>query len=221
MQLFLIRHGESLANCARHKAEIEQSLTIDFEGREQDVSLSEKGKLQSKNARKFFNNPSNKPNMIFCSPYARTRETAALLVDSTVLMHTQVVYDERLRERELGMFDGLTKLGAMLKYPEECAKREHYGKFYYRPIGGENWADVALRVRSFWRDLQEDYADKNVLIVTHEVVIRVFKYVLEDLTEAEVLAIDKSGDVENGAITSYNVAHGKVILDLDNFVPNE
>ncbi len=219
MRLFLIRHGESLANCARHKAEIEQSLTIDFEGREQDVSLSERGKLQAEKAGKYFVNQSNKPNIIFCSPYTRTRETTDYLVKSTNLQNPQIVYDERLRERKLGIFDGLTKLGALANFPDECAKREHYGKFYYRPIGGENWADVALRVRSFWRDLRQDFASENVLIITHEVVIRVFRYVLENLTEAEILAIDKSSDVENGAITSYKFENGKAVLELDNFLP--
>jgi 2,3-bisphosphoglycerate-dependent phosphoglycerate mutase len=219
MKLFLIRHGESLANCARHKAEAEHSLTIDFDGREQDVSLSVHGKLQAENAGKFFANQTSKPSIIFSSPYTRTRETGEYLIESADFKTAQLVYDERLRERELGIFDGLTKLGALAKYPAECTKREHYGKFYYRPIGGENWADVALRVRSFWRDLRQDFASENVLIITHEVVIRVFRYVLENLTEAEVLAIDKSCDVDNGAITSYKFENGKAVLDLNNFLP--
>jgi 2,3-bisphosphoglycerate-dependent phosphoglycerate mutase len=219
MKLFLLRHGESLANCARHKAEAEQSLTIDFSGREQDVSLSERGKIQAENAGKFFANQSNIPNIIFCSPYARTRETAEYLIKSANVNYTQIVYDERLRERELGIFDRLTKFGALAKYPEECAKREHYGKFYYRPTGGENWADVALRIRSFWQDLRQDFATENALIITHEVVIRVFRYILENLTEAEILVIDKSCDVNNGAITSYKLENGKGVLDLDNFLP--
>jgi 2,3-bisphosphoglycerate-dependent phosphoglycerate mutase len=219
MQLFLIRHGESLANCARHKAETEYSLTIDFDGREQDVSLSERGKMQAEKAGKFFVNQSNKPNILFSSPYTRTRKTTEILINSAKIQNVQLVYDERLRERELGIFDGLTKLGAMQKFPDECAKREHYGKFYYRPHGGENWADVALRVRSFWRDLRQDFASENVIIVTHEVVIRVFRYVLENLTEAEILAIDKSCDVENGAITSYKFENGKAVLNLDNLLP--
>jgi 2,3-bisphosphoglycerate-dependent phosphoglycerate mutase len=219
MQLFLIRHGESLANCARKKAEAEQSLTIDFDGREQDVLLSERGKVQAENVGKFFANQTIKPTIIFSSPYARTRETTRHLITSANLQNTQPLYDERLRERELGIFDQLTKLGAMQRFPQECVKREHYGKFYYRPLGGENWADVALRVRSFWRDLRQDFADKTVVIVTHEVVIRVFRYVLEQLTETEILAIDKSCDVENGAVTSYTFENGQVYLKLDNFLP--
>src|SRR5262249_936673 len=129
------------------------------------------------------------------------------------------VLDERIRERELGIFDRLTKLGAMQKYPEETAKRELWGKFYYRPPGGESWGDVALRVRSFWRDIRESFAGEKVLIVTHEVVIRVFRYVLENLTEDEIMAIDRASDVENCGITSYifESETNEPVLHQDNF----
>ena len=151
----------------------------------------------------------------------RASETARIIAENAKLKNIKTFYDERLRERELGIFDRLTRLGAMEKYPEECAKRENLGKFYYRPIGGESWCDVALRVRSFWRDLQIGFADENILIVTHEVVIRVFRYILENLTETEILAIDRACDIENCAITSYHFdAHGNnFALELDNHLP--
>ena len=58
------------------------------------------------------------------------------------------VLDERLRERDLGLFDGMTGQGIKDTYPEEAARRSAMGKFYYRPPGGESWTDVVLRVRS-------------------------------------------------------------------------
>ncbi|MCU0238878.1 MAG: histidine phosphatase family protein [Pyrinomonadaceae bacterium] len=215
--IWLVRHGESLANVARHQAESNQHLTIKFAEREQDVPLSDLGKIQSKKLHTYFAEISEKPSVIFSSPYERTRQTTDLIE----LKDSKIIYDERLRERELGIFDRLTKLGAMQKFPDECKKREQLGKFYYRPIGGENWADVVLRLRSFWRDLRLNFADEKVLIVTHEVVIRCFRYILEDLTEAEILAIDCASDVANGAITSYNfnAENQKLSLDLDNFLP--
>ncbi len=216
-QIWLVRHGESLANIARHQAESNKLLTIDFAEREQDVPLSALGKIQSQKLQKYFFTQTEKPTVIFSSPYARTRQTADLIQ----LTNVKTIYDERLRERELGIFDRLTKLGANQKFPDECQKREQLGKFYYRPIGGENWADVVLRLRSFWRDLRLNFADEKVLIVTHEVVIRCFRYILENLTEAEILAIDASCDVENGAITLYkfDTENNKFVLDLDNFLP--
>jgi broad specificity phosphatase PhoE len=219
--LWLIRHGESTANIVRHKAEAEKLPTIDFPEREPDVSLSELGISQSIALGKWLKSQEEKPTIIYASPYLRASQTARLIVENAKIENVKTFYDERLRERELGIFDRLTKLGAMEKYPEECAKREDLGKFYYRPIGGESWCDVALRVRSFWRDLREIGADEKVLIVTHEVVIRLFRYVLENLTEAEILAIDRACDVENCAITSYHfdTDGNKPSLKLDNHLP--
>ena len=219
--LWLIRHGESTANVARHKAESEKLPTIDFTEREADVPLSDAGNRQSIALGRWFKFQKEKPTVVFASPYFRATETARLITENAKLVNVKTFYDERLRERELGIFDRLTKLGAMQKFPEECEKREHFGKFYYRPIGGESWCDVALRVRSFWRDLREINAAEKILVVTHEVVIRVFRYILENLSEAEVLAIDRASDVENCAVTSYHFdADGnKPTLKLNNYLP--
>ena len=61
--------------------------------------------------------------------------------------------DERLRDRELGILDRLTSAGVAARHPEEAARRRELGKLYYRPPGGESWADVALRLRSLLHDL--------------------------------------------------------------------
>lgn len=44
-----------------------------------------------------------------------------------------IVADERLREREFGIFDGLTRLGIEQKYLDQAAALTSLGKFYHRP----------------------------------------------------------------------------------------
>ena len=61
--------------------------------------------------------------------------------------------DERLRDRELGVLDRLTRRGVEARHPEEAELRRRLGKFYHRPAGGESWADIALRVRTALADL--------------------------------------------------------------------
>lgn len=216
--LWLVRHGESTANVVRHKAEAEKLLTIDFAEREPDVPLSDEGIEQSIALGKWFAAKAQKPNVIYCSPYLRTRDTARLIAENGEFAGVKIFYDERLRERELGIFDRLTRAGGMQKYPEECKKRELLGKFYYRPIGGESWCDVAFRVRSVWRDIRENSDGENILIVTHEAVIHLFRYVLENLTEQEILAIDRACDVQNCEITTYKFdeTRGAMILQGGN-----
>ncbi len=215
--LWLVRHGESTANVARLRAETEKLLTIDFDEREMDVPLSPVGVEQSIAVGKSFLAQTEKPSVIFCSPFIRTSETARLIAESAGLNDVKIIHDERLREREFGIFDRLTTAGAMQKHAEEMAKREKLGKFYYRPSGGESWADVALRARSFLHDLRFDYAGENVLIATHEVVIHVLRYILENLTEAEILTIDRARNIGNCSITYYESENGNLFLKSCNF----
>lgn len=217
--IWLVRHGESTANLARRKAEAKNLLTIDFPEREMDVPLSENGVRQSVRLGNWFAASSEKPTIVYSSPYLRTSETARLIAETAKFENIRVFCDERLREREFGIFDRLTWRGSLEKFPEEMEKRAALGKFYYRPPSGESWCDLAFRVRGVWRDIRDDLAGENVMIVTHEAVIRVFRYVLEDLTEREILAIDKAGNVENCAVTSYDFMSetGKFVLREDNF----
>jgi 2,3-bisphosphoglycerate-dependent phosphoglycerate mutase len=218
-ELFLIRHGESLANCARREAEQANEHEICFDGIESEVPLSKLGKIQVERLGQWFTNLESDQTIIKSSPYQRTKQTAEGIISTIDESIVKLVFDERLRERELGIFNRLTKAGARVKYPEECEKRELLGKFQYRPTNGESWADVASRVRRFLSDFAETIENQRVVIVTHEVVIHLFRYILENLSEAEILAIDCSRDIENGSITSYITKNGKISLELDNYQP--
>jgi broad specificity phosphatase PhoE len=178
-------------------------LTIDFPEREQDVALSEFGEQQSVRLGKWFLEEAEKPTVVFSSPFVRASETARLILENAGLENLEISYDERLRERELGVFDRLTSRGVMEKYPEEFAARQKIGKFYFRPTNGESWADVALRIRSFWNDIKTDFAGERVLVVSHEAVLHLFRYIVERMTEEAILEIDRARDIANCSITSY------------------
>jgi broad specificity phosphatase PhoE len=42
-----------------------------------------------------------------------------------------------------------------------------------------------------------------VLIVSHQVVVLCLRYLIETMTEADILAVDAAGDVANCAVTEY------------------
>ena len=113
--------------------------------------------------------------------------------------------DERLRERDFGAFDGMTGAGIREQYPDEAGRRDLLGKFYYRPPGGESWADVALRIRSLLATEALRHDCERLLVVAHQAVIMVFRYVLEELTEQELLAVDKEEQVANASLTRYEL----------------
>ena len=93
--------------------------------------------------------------------------------------------------------------GIREQYPDEAGRRDLLGKFYYRPPGGESWADVALRIRSLLATEGLRHDCERLLIVAHQAVIMVFRYVLEELTEQELLAVDKEEQVANASLTRY------------------
>ena len=107
--------------------------------------------------------------------------------------------------------------------PDEAAYRVRLGKFYYRPPAGESWCDVILRLRSALDTISLHYGSKRVLIIAHQVVVLCLRYLLENLDEKTVLAIDAEGEVANCSVTEYAFraqqgSSGKLILQRYNFV---
>ena len=203
-RLWVLRHGESAGNVAREVAERDRLERIALDTRDVDVPLSPLGAEQAEAFGRWLGRqqPDERPTALWTSPYLRAQQTAELALDASGLDIPAIV-DERLREREFGVLDGLTKHGIQAQWPEEAARRKAIGKFYHRPPGGESWTDALLRVRSAVADLRHDCAGERVLVVAHQVVVLLMRYVVEGMTEAEVLAVDAAGDVANCSLTSY------------------
>jgi broad specificity phosphatase PhoE len=206
-KLWLVRHGQSQGNVARDAADEAGLHEIDIDVRDVDVPLSELGHSQAQATGRWFAAlPSkDRPEVIMSSPYLRARQTAEAICNAGGMSGpVKPVIDERLREREFGIFDRLTTIGIRDKFPEEAAHRQMLGKFYHRPPGGESWADVILRLRSALNTINLHYCDRRVLIVCHQVVVLCMRYILEELTEQEILKIDKQADVLNCGIARYD-----------------
>ncbi len=199
-----MRHGESAGNVARDLAEAGALERIDIAERDMDVPLSDRGREQAAALGAWWaEQPDDqRPNVLYVSPYVRAQQTAEIAVEKGGLSVSSVL-DERLREREFGILDGLTRRGITSIYPEESQRRTRLGKFYHRPPGGESWSDVALRVRSVLEDVRAHCDGERVAIVAHQVVVLLVRYVVESMTEQEILAVDAAGEVANCSVTSY------------------
>lgn len=225
-RLWIVRHGESAGNVARDAAHAAGQGDIAIKTRDVDVPLSQLGEQQSKALGRWFAAmPVNeRPEIVLTSPYLRARATAELIQQSSGLADEFSDYtrDERLREKEFGILDRLTRLGIEQRHPEQAASRRLLGKFYFRPPAGESWCDVILRLRSVLDTVSLHYEGKRVLIVGHQVVVLCMRYLLEHMDEATILAIDAKGDVANCAVTEYALQPGKdggsLVLQKYNFV---
>jgi broad specificity phosphatase PhoE len=200
--LGVIRHGESTGNVLAQQAEAGGLEEIAIPERDADVPLSELGRSQAEAVGRWIAGlpVGERPQVAVVSPYLRTRQTAELALAGAGI---PAVLDERLRDRELGVIDLLTTRGVEVRLPLEAARRRRLGKFYYRPPGGESWADVLLRLRSLLRDLRTDYPGGRVVLFGHEAVVMLVRYLVEDLDEPGLLEIARATALGNCSVSSW------------------
>lgn len=218
VELLLVRHGESAGNVAATEASEAGAEVIDVPARDADVTLSGTGQDQALALGKALAaiEEDLRPDAVVSSPYVRAHQTAEIAV-AAAGWPVKVRTDERLRDRELGILDTLTRQGVDRRHPGEAERRLWLGKFYYRPPGGESWADVALRLRSVLNELNNLGTGHRVMLVCHDAVIMLFRYVLEGMTEAELLDVAAGTPVLNASITRYVRPEGQGPWTLESF----
>jgi probable phosphoglycerate mutase len=156
MHLYVVRHGETWANAEqRYLGSLDPELTE--LGRQQAQALA--GHL-----------PKNLDALIV-SPRLRAKETASILNEGLKLP-TKIM--DCFRERDVGVFEGLTQADARERYPQlwsqNITRRWDAG-----PTGGETISDVVQRVRDGLLELESRYPSKTVLLVAHGFVAKVIR----------------------------------------------
>lgn len=214
--LRLVRHAESVGNVVSSAARRDGLEMWDTAERDPDVGLTEEGRRQALGLGEALAQLSedDRPRVLWSSPFTRAAETARLVASScSHWRDLEWKVDERLRDRELGVVDRLTGVGIRARYPELADLRRRFGKFYFRPPGGESWADVGLRLRSYLYELRSEYEGANVIVFAHDVVVLMFRYVIEELDEKAILEIGRSDPVRNCSVTTYRTHGGRLRLE--------
>lgn len=208
--LMVARHGYSFANERKDRAKAagrEPSWT-EVE-RDQDTPLTPLGHQQAFDLGVMIGQfQPDLPDVIVTSPYTRAKQTTQGVVRGIRSLHPafdpRTVVEERVREIEFGIMDGIDRATFRKLFPSEADRRERDGKYYYRPPGGENRPDVRLRVHSVLDTLNRDYVGAKVLIVCHSVVVLAFRSLIERWEEDEYLQVDREDDVRNCGLTVYD-----------------
>ena len=216
-RLWIVRHGQSAGNVAAAAADAAGVARINLDMRDVDVPLSAQGRDQAAALGDWFARLPHGPQVVLNSPFRRACQTAEAIAGRLCQVHARAT-DERLREREFGILDRLTRAGVVELHPDQAAALTMLGKFYHRPPGGESWTDVILRLRSLLDTVALHYAGQRVLIVAHQVVVLCLRYILETLDEHQILAIDAAAEVSNCSVTEYRFDAGRAVLERYNFV---
>jgi probable phosphoglycerate mutase len=181
--LEVVRHGQTEANAARR-----------FSGAT-DVRLTEQGERQ---ARELGSRLTGTYDLAFHSPLSRSRRTLELALAASQAEVAEVLEDDRLAERSLGVLEGLD----IRPIPEYEA-----GDFNYAPEGGEPYSSVARRVLSFLADLAAAAAERErplrALACTHVGPMRVLVPVLEGAADGQGILTARYANAE---VTSFELS---------------
>lgn len=168
------------------------------------------------------------PDVIFVSPYKRTKSTLEKLIEGwPKLSDVRVYEDERIREHEHGLttlYNDWRIFQAI--HPEQRRFMELHGsmsRYWYRYPQGENVPDVRERVRSWMNTLVRDWNGQKVLAITHHLTILSVRANLERLSAEQFVELDENSETKpiNCGVTHYKGVptqgrDGKLVLAFNN-----
>jgi isoleucyl-tRNA synthetase len=162
---FVMRHGEAENNI---------DGSVHFKDINHNAKLTEKGKKQILESSENFK---EKIDVVFSSPFSRSKETAKIVCTQIGFPFEKTIFDERIQELEpSSIFEGKTRTIFKKYYDEE---------YLYSPDkvlpDGESFAEVIKRVGQFIYELETKYSDKNILIFSHEGVGDALSFVVKGL----------------------------------------
>ena len=142
-----------------------------------DIPATERGLAEAARLRPVLE---GKFSRVFTSPLRRSADTA-----SAIFPARMIVVDKRLRERGLGLWEGLAVDDVRKRYPEAFLPNLTMDASY-TPPDGEMLEDLISRIKSFFSLLVELQESGPVLIVTHNGWIRTAQYVCGEISLSSI-----------------------------------
>lgn len=208
LDLVFVRHGESEGNAAKRLSEKgdDTGYSLLREKHTRSYRLSEKGQEQAAIAGKWLSSEFSKDGVAFdrciTSEFARAMETSALLDLPDATWYRNFY----LTERDWGELDACPESEKEERFGDALRMRK-VEPFFWRPPGGESYAELCLRLDRVLDTLHRECSDKRVIIVCHGEVIRAFRALIERMPQEQFrdLALNKGKDssVHNCEILHY------------------
>ena len=169
LTLLLARHGETDLNTEdRWQGRIDAPLNLAGQAQAQQLARDLPAGIDA----------------IVASPMLRARQTAEPAAQRLGL---PVAFDDDFRERDFGVFDGLTEAEAAQRYPELAARNAAY-RWDDEPPGAESTRAVVDRVARGLQRLREQHQGRTVLLVSHGFVVRCLRHLIDCVPEADFFA---------------------------------
>ena len=155
-RIIIVRHGQTQWNIRRiRQGHLDSELT--------EKGIDQAKALAQRLARENFS-------ALYSSDLGRALQTAELIADVT---GHEILMDARLRERHLGIFQGLNGDEIKQKYPQEYALHRTLGPNYVIP-GGESTKQQVARNVGFFESIVRERVGQTLVVVTHGGVVSGF-----------------------------------------------
>lgn len=135
---------------------------------------------------------------IAASPMQRARQTAEPAAQRLGL---PVVFDADFRERDFGVFEGLTEAEAAVQFPELVARHAAY-RWDEAPPGAEPTRAVVDRVARGLQRLREQHDGRTVLLVSHGFVVRCLRFLIDGVAPADFFTAPR---IPNGSFLTRQI----------------
>ena len=192
MKIYLIRHGESLANLGLASA--------DFSMDNQN-SLSKKGKDQIRAIIPAFQNYNIV--RIFSSPMKRAVESAEIL-QSGLVGKPKIIIDGRLKEIDYGIFTDDRDNPEM----QNIAKKQIAGDQEIRFGSGENIREILERFLDFLIDTYKENQNDEIIILSHGRLLSIVSKKIEELCHKKI----RKSQINNASIIEVELNNNEIIL---------
>ncbi len=191
--LYIVRHGATRANLAR---------PYWLQGQGRDEPLIPLGMRQAEQARDQLKD--KRIAAVYSSPMLRARDTAQIIASAH---GHQVRLEPELKEGHVGRWEGRTWEEIQSNEPEAFQAFQDDPGLHGYPEG-ENFQQVAERVIPVMRRLAQQHEGQSIVVVTHQIVTRVFLGHLLDLPARRTRQIK----LANGGISVVAGSAGRMQL---------
>lgn len=194
--LLLIRHGETDWNRENR-----------FQG-QNDIPLNAAGIEQGRALQRLLHD--SPLDVVYTSDLSRARQTAETILGSRTRT-LPILSERRLRERNYGRWEGLTREEVMERFPDSWNRwRTEFA--CHRPEGGETLTEVRQRVSDFLDEILRTCEGQKVMVVGHGGSV---KTLVVAALGASVEAL-RSFQIDNASLTELQFHNGKCQVTVMN-----
>lgn len=190
MKIYLIRHGESLANLGL--------VSADFSMDNQNT-LSKKGENQIQAIIPAFLNCNII--RIFSSPMKRAVKSAEIL-QSGLVGKPKIILDNRLKEIDYGIFTDDRDNPEM----QNIAKKQIAGDQEIRFGGGENIREILERFLDFLIDNYKENQNSEIIVFSHGRLLSIVGKKIEDICQKKI----RKSQIDNASIIEVELNNDEI-----------